>query len=124
MYISMNQNKFIKIKKNFEEHGGIIESSFERRDMIMFEITNINAIKIRDILSIAGEKSGDGKEQLLPLKIGSLLSDGDNIYEVSGIPFVRYITTEAMKKNICVQIKPADIDPAKLNGKTLRLIQN
>ena len=90
----------------------------------MFEIININAIKIRDILSIAGEKSGDGKEQLFPLKIGSLLSDGDNIYKVSGIPFVRYITTEAMEKNICIQITPADIDPDKLNGKTLRLIQN
>ena len=90
----------------------------------MFEITNINAMKIKNILSIAGEKNGEGKEQIFPLKIGSLLSDGENVYEVSGIPFVRYITAEAMKKNICVEIKPNDVDLYKLNGKTLRLIQN
>ena len=61
----------------------------------MLEIVNINAIKVNNILSIAGEKNGTDDAQF---KIGSLLSDGKNIYEISGIPFVRYNTIEAMKK--------------------------
>ena len=87
----------------------------------MFEIVNTDAFKVNNIMTIAGEKKGTGEEQI---KIGSLLSDGENTYEISGIPFVRYNTVEAMKKNICVIIKQNDIDTAKLRGKTLRLVQN
>jgi hypothetical protein len=87
----------------------------------MLEIVNVYAVKVNNILTIAGEKRTTGEENI---KMGSLLSDGENIYEISGIPFVRYNDIEAMKKNVCFTIRPNDIDTDKLNGKTLKLIQN
>ena len=87
----------------------------------MLEIINTDAFKVNNILTIAGEKRGSGEKYL---KVGSLLSDGENIYEISGIPFVRYNSIEAMKKNICLTIKQNDIDINILKGKTLKLIQN
>ena len=87
----------------------------------MLEIVNIDAIKINNVLSIAGEKVGIGNENL---KIGSLLSDGENIYEITGVPFVRYKNIEDMKKRVCVTIKQDNIDIDKLKGKTLKLVQN
>ena len=85
----------------------------------MFEIINIDAIKINNILSIAGEKRGTGGEHL---KVGSLLSDGENIYEITGMPFVRYKNIEDMKKRICITIRQDNIDINKLKGKTLTLM--
>ena len=87
----------------------------------MFEIINIGAFKINNILTIGGEKRGSSEKYL---KIGSLLSDGENIYEISGIPFVRYKTVEDMKKNICLTLNSENVDIERLQGKTLRLIQN
>jgi len=86
----------------------------------MLEIINIDAIKVNNILSIAGEKSGADSENL---KIGSLLSNGENIYEITGLPFVRYKNIEDMKKRVCVTIKQDNIDINKLKGKTLKLLQ-
>ena len=85
----------------------------------MFEITNINVIEVNNILSIAGEKRGSEENKL---KVGSLLSDGENTYEITGLPFVRYKNIDDMKKRICVTIKQNNIDVKILNGKTLTLL--
>jgi len=87
----------------------------------MIEIANVYAVKVNNILTVAGEKRMSGEEKL---KIGSLLSDGENTYEISGFPFVRNNNIESIEKNICVTLKQNDIDANKLNGKTLKLIQN
>ena len=87
----------------------------------MFEIINIDAFKIKNILTIAGEKRGDGEKFL---KAGAMVTDGKNFYEVTGRPFVNYRTVEAMQKNICITLKSDNIDINELQGKTLRLIQN
>ena len=86
----------------------------------MLEIINIDAVKVNNILSIAGEKKGEDSGHL---KIGSLLSDGENIYEITGMPFVRYKNIEDTKKRICVTVKQNNIDVEKLQGKTLKLVQ-
>ena len=87
----------------------------------MFEIRNINAIKVNNIISIAGEKIGIGEDKI---KTGSLFSDGENTYEIANRAFVHYKDVESMDKYICVTLKENDIDPDMLNGKTLKLIQN
>lgn len=86
----------------------------------MFEIRNVDAIKVNNIISIAGEKRGIGEEQV---KAGSLFSDGENFYEIAGRAFVNYKDVESMDKYICVTLKANDIDPGKLQGKTLRLVK-
>lgn len=85
----------------------------------MFEIRNINALKVNNIISVAGEKVGSGEDQI---KAGSLFTDGENTYEISGRAFANYKDVESMNKYICVTINQKDIDVNKLNGKTLKLI--
>ena len=85
----------------------------------MFEIKNVHALLIVDTLSIAGEKSGNDEESL---KEGALLSDGENVYEVTGRPFVNYKTVKDMRTRISLTIKKDGVDVDKLQGKTLRLM--
>lgn len=84
----------------------------------MFKIRDVNVLAIDGLLAIAGKQDGTGYMQV---KIGSILTDGENRYEIVGIPFVHYSTIEAMNENICVTIRDDGISQKDLVGKTLEL---
>ena len=82
----------------------------------MLKIYINDVLKINNMVSLAGEKIESGE-----FSIGNKLSDGINEYEIIGIPFVHYKNIEAMKKNICILIKPGNYNEKELAGKTLYL---
>jgi len=84
----------------------------------MAKIKNISATFVDGDLLIAGEKEGLEQNNI---KIGSKLTDGENYYEIIGLPFVRYVSVEAMRKNISLQIKSDNVGVDDLQGKTLIL---
>ena len=86
----------------------------------MFKIYEINVLVVNDLVSIAGKQDGSGYRKI---KVGSVLTDGEKQYEVTGIPFVNYKTVEAMRNNICLTIKNSDFSPNILEGKTLELVE-
>jgi len=85
----------------------------------MFKIRDINVLAINGLLTIAGKQDGTGYKQV---KVGSILSDGENRYEIVSIPFVHFNTVEAMNENICVTIKGDGVSQKILEGKTLELV--
>jgi len=87
----------------------------------MFEIRDIDVFIVKGVISASGKQSGDGYKQI---QSGSFLTDGEKVYEVTGLPLVNYKTADAMLRNIVVTIKSGDYDPMSLNGKTLSLISH
>ena len=85
----------------------------------MFKILNYNAISINGSLVISGNQDGTGYKQV---KVGSILTDGENQYVITGIPFVNYKTIDAMKKNISLEIRNDGFSLDTLAGKTLELV--
>ena len=85
----------------------------------MFKIRDVNVLAVDGLLAISGKQDGTGYRQVKP---GSILSDGENRYEIVGIPFVHYNTAKAMKENICVTIRDDGISQKILEGKTLELL--
>jgi len=85
----------------------------------MFKIRDVNVLANDGLLAITGKQDGTGYKQVKP---GSILSDGENCYEIVGIPFVHYNTVEAMHENICVTIKDDGISQKILEVKTLELV--
>ena len=66
---------------------------------------------------MGGDKVGNGD-----YRPGITISDGDRMFEVIGVPFVRYRTTEAMQKGIMLEIKRGDFDGKELEGKLLTVV--
>ena len=85
----------------------------------MFKIRDVSVLAVNGVLSIAGKQDGTGYTQI---KVGSVLTDGENRYEIIGIPFVHYNTVEDMKKNICFTIRDDGFSQKALEGKTLELV--
>jgi hypothetical protein len=83
----------------------------------MYGLKVTSILKHNDSIIIGGEKVGDG--QFMP---GLLLTDGNRFYEVLGIPFVRYLSVEAMKSNISLEVKFDGYDEKELNGKVLQAL--
>lgn len=82
----------------------------------MLEINVIDVLKVENNLSIAGKKIGQGS-----VSVGATLSDGENLYKVTGLPFVRYKDSASIKDNICVLISADGISENNFVGKTLRV---
>ena len=82
----------------------------------MLKIYVNDVLKINNMISLAGERMENDD-----FSIGDKLSDGLNEYEIVGIPFVHYKNIDAMRKNICLLIKPGDYNEKELQGKTLYL---
>jgi len=85
----------------------------------MLKIYVNDVLKVNNMISLAGERIESG--ELSKLSIGNKLSDGINEYEIVGIPFVHYKNIEAMRKNICILIKPGNYNEKELEGKILYL---
>jgi len=85
----------------------------------MFKIRDISVLAINGLLVISGKQDGTGYQKI---KIGSVLTDGENRYEITGIPFVNYRTVEDMKENICLEIRDDGFSSSVLEGKTLELV--
>jgi len=85
----------------------------------MFKIHDVNVLVVNGLLCVAGKQDGTGYKTL---KVGSVLTDGERRYEVTGIPFVNYKTVEDMKENICFEIKDDGFPLQSLKGKTLELV--
>ena len=80
----------------------------------MFGVSVIDVLKVNNVLSVACERIGKGS-----FAVGMSLTDGSRVFEIAGIPFVRYCTVEAMEKNICLELKHNDYNENELVGKTL-----
>ena len=83
----------------------------------MLRLAVLDALKINNTLSIACKKIEDGE-----VTIGSYLSDGIRQYEIIGFPSVRYNSVEAMKENMCIELKQDDYDEKELLGKVLYVV--
>jgi len=84
----------------------------------MYGVKVGDVLKYKNYLSLACEKIGNGKFQK-----GTKLSDGNQSYEIVGIPFVQYANIDAMKKNIYLLINPVEYDAKDLQGKTLYVVE-
>ena len=85
----------------------------------VFRILDVSVLVVNGLLAVAGKQDGTGYKLI---KVGSILTDGENRYEITGIPFVHYNTVKDMKENICVTIKDDGFAHGTLEGKTLELV--
>jgi len=85
----------------------------------MFKIRDVSVLAVDGVLAVAGKQDGTGCKHI---RVGSVLTDGENNYEITGIPFVHYNTVEDMKENICFTIRDDGFARGALEGKTLELV--
>ena len=84
----------------------------------MYGIKVIHAFEYDNKLVLGGEKLGNGT-----FNEGDLITDGEHVFCISGIPFVRYLTPESANKNMIVEIVQNEFSNKHFEGKTLIAVQ-